>query len=168
MIYGASGSLGTAGVQLAHYYGAEITAVCGKNNLELVKNLGADTVIDYTKENFSDRNEIYDIIYDAVGKSSFTDCVNSLSEDGYYLRSVHMGIIPILRGIWTKATSRKKIFGGISTERQEDLKFISRLYEEGKYKPVLEKVYTFEQVAEAHKHVETGHKKGNIALLFQS
>ncbi len=166
LIYGASGSLGTAGVQLAHYYGAEVTAVCGKNNLELVKDLGADNVVDYTKENFTDRNEIYDIIYDAVGKSSFSDCINSLSEEGYYLRSVHMGIKPILQGIWTKITSRKKVIGGVSVERQEDLKFISRLYGEGKYKPVLDKVYPFEQAAEAHRYAETGHKKGNIALSF--
>ncbi len=166
LIYGASGSLGTAGVQLARYFETEITAVCGTKNLELVKLLGADHVVDYKKENFTDRNEKYDIIYDAVGKSPFSDCINSLADEGYYLRSVHMGVLPILRGIWTKITSHKNIIAGISVERQEDLEFLKGLYEEGKFKPVLDRVYSIDQAVEAHRYVETGHKKGNVALLF--
>ena len=166
LIYGASGSLGTAGVQLARYFETEIIAVCGTKNLELVKLLGADHVVDYKKENFTERNEKYDIIYDAVGKSPFSDCINCLADDGYYLRSVHMGLLPILRGIWTKITSHKNIIGGISVERQEDLEFLKGLYEKGKFKPVLDRVYSVDQAVEAHRYVETGHKKGNVALLF--
>jgi NADPH:quinone reductase-like Zn-dependent oxidoreductase len=166
LIYGASGSLGTAGVQLARYFETEIIAVCGTKNLELVKLLGADHVVDYKKENFTERNEKYDIIYDAVGKSPFSDCINCLADDGYYLRSVHMGVLPILRGIWTKITSHKNIIGGISVERQEDLEFLKGLYEKGKFKPVLDRVYSVDQAVEAHRYVETGHKKGNVALLF--
>ena len=167
LIYGASGSLGTAGVQLAVNFGAEVTGVCGTTNIELVKSLGAQKVIDYTKESIKDNNESYDIIYDAVGKSSFSECIKSLKKDGYYLRSVHMGIIPIARGLWTKMTSNKKIVGGISVERQEDLRFLAKMMEEKKFKPVIDKIYPLNEISEAHRHVDQGHKKGNVAVTIQ-
>jgi NADPH:quinone reductase-like Zn-dependent oxidoreductase len=168
LIYGASGSLGTAGVQLADYFGAEITGVCGTSNIELVKSLGADRVIDYTRERVIDYNETYDIIYDAVGKSPFSDCINVLNKDGYYLRSVHMGVVPVIRGWWTKITSSKKIVGGISIERQEDLKFLARIMAEGKFRPVIDKTFPMEQMAEAHRYVDRGHKTGNVVVNVNS
>jgi NADPH:quinone reductase-like Zn-dependent oxidoreductase len=167
LIYGASGSLGTAGVQLAHYFGAEVTGVCSTVNIDLVKSLGADKVIDYTRERLSDSKESYDIIYDAVGKSPFSDCIKSLKDDGYYLRSVHMGLLPIARGWWTKMTSSKKIVGGISIERKEDLIFLTRLIESGNYRSVIDRVYPMEKITEAHRYVEGGHKKGNVVITIK-
>ena len=168
LVYGASGSVGTFAVQLArNHFGAEVTGVCGTTNIELVKSLGAQKVIDYTKESIKDNNESYDIIYDAVGKSSFSECIKSLKKDGYYLRSVHMGIIPIARGLWTKMTSNKKIVGGISVERQEDLRFLAKMMEEKKFKPVIDKIYPLNEISEAHRHVDQGHKKGNVAVTIQ-
>jgi NADPH:quinone reductase-like Zn-dependent oxidoreductase len=166
LVYGASGSLGTAGVQLAHYFGAEVTGVCSTSNIDLVKSLGADRVIDYTKEKISDYEETYDIVYDAVGKSPFSECISVLNNEGYYLRSVHYGLIPIIRGWWTKMTSSKKVIGGISIERQEDLKFLAGIMEEGKFKPVIDKTYSMEQIAEAHRYVDQGHKKGNVVVII--
>lgn len=166
LVYGASGSLGTAGVQLAHYFGAEVTGICSTSNIDLVKSLGADRVIDYTKEKISVFNETYDIIYDAVGKSPYSECINALNKDGYYLRSVHYGLVPLTRGLWTKMTSSKKVVGGISIERQEDLKFLAGIMEEGKFKPVIDKTYPMEQIAEAHRYVDHGHKKGNVVVII--
>jgi len=164
LVYGASGSLGTAGVQLAHYFGAEVTGVCSTKNVELVKSLGADKVLDYTKEKIGNSNESYDIIYDAVGKSPFLECIKILKKDGYYLRAVHMGLKPMALGLWTRITSNKKIVGGISIERQEDLKFLVKIMEEGKFRPVIDKKYMMEQIAEAHRYVDQGHKKGNVVV----
>lgn len=164
LIYGASGSLGTSGIQLAKYFGAEVTGVCSTVNIDLVKSLGADKVIDYTKAKIGDIKEIYDIVYDAVGKSPFLECIKLLKKDGYYLRSVHMGIIPLALGLWTRLTSSKKIVGGISIERQEDLRLLAKIMEEGKFRPVIDKTYQMEQIAEAHRYVDQGHKKGNVVV----
>jgi NADPH:quinone reductase-like Zn-dependent oxidoreductase len=164
LVYGASGSLGTSGVQLAHYFGAEVTGVCSTANIELVKSLGADKVIDYTIENIGGSEESYDIIYDAYGKSPFLECIKALKKDGYYLRSVHMSITPLLLGLWTKITSSKKVVGGISIERKDDLQFLAKLMEEGKLKMVIDRCYSMEQMAEAHRYVDLGHKKGNVVV----
>jgi NADPH:quinone reductase-like Zn-dependent oxidoreductase len=166
LVYGASGSLGTAAVQLAKYFGAEVTGICSTANTELVKSLGADTVIDYTKEDFTKRGEVYDIIYDTVGKSPFSGCLKSLKENGYYLRAVHISPVSLIRGLWTKFTSSKKVIGGISVERKEDLVFLKELMGEGKFKPVIDKSYKFEQIAEAHGYVDKGHKKGNVVVTL--
>jgi NADPH:quinone reductase-like Zn-dependent oxidoreductase len=164
LIYGASGSLGTAAVQIAKSFGAEVTGVCSTTNVDLVKSLGADKVIDYTKENFTKNGAIYDIIFDTLGKSPFSGCVKSLTHNGIYLRAVHMSLSPVVRGLWTSLTSSKKVIGGGVIERKENLVFLKELIETGKLKPVIDRRYPFEQIAEAHKYVNKGHKKGNIAI----
>lgn len=164
LVYGASGSLGTSGVQLAHYFGAEVTGVCSTANIELVKSLGADNVIDYTREKIADSQESFDIIYDAYGKSPFLACLKILKKDGYYLRSVHMGITPLLLGLWTNLTSSKKVVGGISIERQKDLQFVAEQMEKGKLIPVIDRSYSMEQMSDAHRYVDLGHKKGNVVV----
>jgi len=164
LIYGASGSLGTAAVQIAKSLGAEVTGVCSTTNVDLVKSLGADKVIDYTKENFTKNGAIYDIIFDTLGKSPFSGCVKSLTKKGIYLRAVHMSLFPVVRGLWTSFTSSKKVIGGGVTERKENLVFLKELIEKGKLKPVIDKRYPFELIAEAHRYVDKGHKKGNVAI----
>jgi NADPH:quinone reductase-like Zn-dependent oxidoreductase len=164
LIYGASGALGTAAVQLARYFGAEVTGVCSTTNLDLVKSLGADKVIDYTKEDFTKSGQTYDIVFDTIGKSPFSGCLKSLKEKGVYLRAVHMGLSPILRGLWTSMTSTKKVIGAIAIPRKVDLIFLKNLIEAGKMKSVIDRSYPLEQIAEAHKYVEQGHKKGNVII----
>ena len=166
LIYGASGSVGTYAVQLAKHFGAEVTGVCSTTNLEMVKSLGADKVIDYTKEDFSKRGETYDIIFDAAGKSPFSGCVISLKQKGYYLRVFHVGLSPIVRGFWTSMTSDKEIIGGTSNENTEDLLFLKELIEAGEIKPVIDRRYLLKQIAEAHRYVEKGHKKGNVSITL--
>jgi len=167
LIYGASGSLGTYAVQLAKYFGAEVTGVCSTANLTLVKSLGANTVIDYTKEDFTKNGEIYDIIFDTIGKSPFAGAVRSLHKNGYFLRAVHMSLKPILLGLWTTITSNKKIIAGVAEEKVEDLIFLKKLIEEGKLKPIIDRTYPLEETAEAHRYVDKGHKKGNVVLTIQ-
>jgi NADPH:quinone reductase-like Zn-dependent oxidoreductase len=167
LIYGASGAMGTYAVQLAKYFGAEVTGVCSTTNLELVKSLGADKVIDYTKEDFTVSGETYDIIFDTVGKSPFSGCVRSLKKKGYYLRAVHMTLSPIVQGLWTSMTSSKKVIGGAASEKTEDLIFLKELIEAGKLKPVIDRTYPLEQIAEAHRYVEKGHKKGNVVISLE-
>jgi NADPH:quinone reductase-like Zn-dependent oxidoreductase len=168
LIYGASGSIGTAAIQLARYFGAEVTGVCSTPNVDLVKSLGADRVIDYTKEDFTKSGQSYDIIFDTIGKSPFSGCVKSLKQNGTYLRAVHMTISSIVRGLSTSMTSGKKVIGGIASERKENLVFLKELIEAGKFKPVIDRHYPFEQIAEAHKYVDKGHKKGNVTIIVQS
>jgi len=168
LIYGSSGSLGTSAIQLAKNFGAEVTGVCSTTNVDLVKSLGADKVIDYTKENFTKNGQTYDIIFDTIGKSPFSGCVKSLKQKGIYLRAVHMTVPSIVRGLWTSMTSSKKVIGGVATELKENLVFLKELIEEGKLKPVIDKRYPLEQIAEAHRYVDKGHKKGNIAIKVQS
>lgn len=165
LVYGASGALGTAAVQLAHYFGAEVTGLCSTANLELVKSLGADKVIDYTKEDFTKSGQTYDIVFDTVGKSPFSGCLKSLKEKGVYLKAVHLNLLPILRGLWTSMTSTKKVRGAIAIPCKEDLIFLKELIEAGKMKSVIDRSYPLEQIAEAHRFVEQGHKKGNVVII---
>ncbi|MEA3439717.1 MAG: NAD(P)-dependent alcohol dehydrogenase [Chloroflexota bacterium] len=162
LIYGASGSVGTFAVQLAKYFGAEVTGVCSTTNLELVKSLGADKVIDYTKEDFSKSGETYDVIFDTVGKSSFSDCKRSLKKNGFYLEAL-MKMSNLLRGLWTSI----KVIGGGASETKEDLNFLKELIEEGKIKSVIDRHYPLEQTAEAHRYVDQGHKKGNVVITVE-
>ncbi len=166
LIYGASGSVGTFAVQLAKYYGAEVTGVCSTTNIELVKSLGADKVIDYTKEDFAQSGETYDVIFDTVGKSSFSACIRSLKENGIYLQAV-LAPSGSIRGLWTSMTSSKKVIGGTAVDNTEDLVFLKELIEAGKLKPVIDRRYPMEQIAEAHRYVDKGHKKGNVVITVE-
>ena len=168
LIYGASGSVGSAAVQLAKYYGAEVTGVCSIINLEWVKSLGADQVIDYTKEDFTENGKTYDIIFDTVGKRSFSECKGSLTESGMYLTTVPMPGT-MLQVLWTSIASGKKAkFAATglrsASEKIKDLIFLKELIEAGKIKAVIDRCYPLEQIAEAHRYVEQGHKKGNVVI----
>lgn len=164
LIYGASGAVGMAAVQLAKFFGAQVTGVCSTAKLELVKSLESDNVIDYTKEDFTQNGKTYDIIFDTSGKSSFSGCLSSLKNNGIYLRAVHINLLPILRGLWTSITSSKKVIGGVAIERKADLIFLKELIEMGRMKSVIDRRYSLEQTAEAHRYVEQGHKKGNVVI----
>lgn len=164
LIYGASGSVGTAAVQIAKHFGTEVTGVCSTENLALVESLGADKVIDYTKDKIVGNSDNYDIIFDTVGKSPFSECMQSLVENGIYLRAVHMALPTIIRGVWTTMTTDKEVIGGVATERKENLLFLKELIEAGEFKPVIDRSYPLEQIAEAHRYVDKGHKKGNVVI----
>ena len=168
LIYGASGAVGTSAVQLAKYFGAEVTAVCSTANVAIVKSLGADNVIDYTKKDFSKNSVLYNIIFDAFGKSPFSGAVKSLEKNGYYLRVVHMSLSPVIKGLWTSLTSSKKVIGGGPKEKAEDLVFLNSLIEAGQLKPVIDRSYPFEEMVEAHTYVEKGHKKGNVVIVLNN
>ena len=168
LIYGASGSLGTAAVQLAKYFGAEVTGVCSTVNLDLVKSLGADKVIDYTKEDFAEINQTYDIVYDTVGKISFFAGLKTLKKGGVFLDAVHIPPLSVLQDLWIFITSSKKIIGGTSIEQKKDLEFLKDLIEKDKFKPVIDRSYSIEQISEAHRYVEKGHKKGNVVITIEN
>jgi NADPH:quinone reductase-like Zn-dependent oxidoreductase len=168
LINGASGSVGTAAVQLAKYFGAEVTGVCSTTNLELVKSLGADKIIDYTKEDFTKSGQTYDIIFDAVSKSSFSRCKGLLTQKGVYLSAVP-GLAILFQILWTSKIGSKKVkFSATGLrpvpERLILLKELIELIEVGKLKSVIDRSYPLEQTAEAHRYVETGHKKGNVVI----
>ena len=164
LIYGASGSLGTFAVQLAHYYGAEVHGVCSGKNVALVKSLGADKVFDYTKEDFAESGEKYDIIFDTIGKSPFTKSVSSLRKKGKYLRAVNMKPKSLLLSLYTGLTSSKKVIAGVAAELKEDLLFLKELIEEQKIRPVIDRTYSLQQIAEAHRYVDGGHKVGSVVI----
>ncbi len=167
LIHGASGAIGTYAIQLAKYYGAEVTGVCSAVNAELVKSLGADKVIDYTKEDFTKSDERYDFVFDVVGKTTFSQCKGILKPKGIYLENM-MGIKDFLKVLWTSITGGKKIKGGVSAERAENLNFFIGLIESGKLKAVIDKVYPLERTAEAFQYVEQGHKKGNVIISIKT
>ena len=163
LVYGASGSVGTYAVQLAKHFGAEVTAVCSTRNLELVKSLGADRVIDYTREDFSKSGQVYDVILEAVDKSSFSACMSALKENGIYLNVTTP--LPDLAMLWMKLTgSRKIMLGENPPEKAEDLAFIKELVEAAKIKPIIDRGYPLEKIVEAHRYVDQGHKKGNVVI----
>jgi NADPH:quinone reductase-like Zn-dependent oxidoreductase len=163
LIIGASGGVGVYAVQLAKYYGADVTGVCSTTNVELVKSLGADKVIDYTREDFTQNGQTYDIIFDTVGKTSFSQCKNALKPQGQYLAGAG-GPPEFGQMLWTSIRGGKKVQAGMSSERKEDLIFIKELVEAGKIKPVIDRCYPLEQTAEAHRYVDQGHKKGNVTI----
>jgi NADPH:quinone reductase-like Zn-dependent oxidoreductase len=163
LIYGASGSVGTFAVQIARYYGAEVTGVCGTRNLELVTSLGADKVIDYTKEDFTKNGETYDVIFDTVGKRSFSDCMRSLKKEGIYLHAVATPAV-MLRMRWASMMSGTKLIGGTAIPDTENLVLLKELVEAEKIKPVIDRCYPMEQIAEAHRYIEKGHKRGNVVI----
>lgn len=166
LIYGASGSVGTYAVQLAKQFGAEVTGVCSTANVETVQSLGADRVIDYTKEDFTQTGETYDVIFDTVGKSPFSGCVKSLAQNGVYLRGATLALGPVMRGLWTSLTSSKKVIAGnADIEKTEALLFLKELIEAGQLRAIIDRRYPMEQVADAHRYVEKGHKKGNVVVV---
>ena len=163
LVNGASGSVGTFAVQLARYFGAEVTGVCSTTNLELVNSLGADKVIDYTKEDFTKSGQTYDLIFDAVMKTSFWRCNNSLKQRGSYI-TVDW---PLLQVLWTSMVGSKKVIFGIMSQDPENLVFLKELIEAGKIKSVIDRFYPLEQTAEAHRYVDKGHKKGNVVITME-
>ena len=158
LIRGASGGIGSYAVQLAGYFGAEVTGVCSTSNIEAVKELGADTVIDYTKDDFTKNGETYDVILDATHNASFSYCKNSLTQTGVYL--------PVLMG-FTELTGvlfNKKIKSGMALDKKEGLNFFAELFAQGKLKPVIGRQFRLDQIAEAFTYAESGHKRGNAII----
>lgn len=163
LIYGASGSVGSYAVQIAKYFGANVTGVCSTKNVELIKSLGADKVIDYTSEDFSKTNEMYDVIFEAVNKSSFSDCMKVLKKGGTYINVTEP--LPSVQMLWTKLTTGKKIYmSRNSPETSEALQFLKELVEKGILKVVIDRSYEFVEIVEAHQYVEKGHKRGNVVI----
>jgi len=163
LINGASGGIGSAAVQLAKYYGAEVTGVCGTPRLGFVKSLGADKVIDYTQEDFTRSGQTYDLIFDILGKSSFSRCKSSLTPNGRYLLA-SFKMKQLFQMLWTSMLGSQKVICALSSEKLEDLLFIKDLVEAGKIKSIIDRCYPLEQIAEAHRYIEKGHKKGNVVI----
>jgi NADPH:quinone reductase-like Zn-dependent oxidoreductase len=162
LVYGASGSIGTAGVQLGKHYGAHVTAVCNTRNVEVVRSLRPDAVIDYEREDFTKNGKTYDVILDAVGKHSFARCKSSLSAGGLYLPTD--GFRNIFLWLWHKRFGDKKVVFEIPRFRKADVLLLAELLESGRYRPVIDRVYPLEDVVEATRYVETGQKVGNVVL----
>jgi len=163
LINGASGGIGSAAVQIARYYGAEVTGVCGTPRLEYVKSLGADRVIDYTEEDFAQNGETYDLIFDILGRSSYSRCKNSLKPKGIYLLA-SFKMKALLQMLWTGMVGSKKVICVLSSEKSEDLVFVKELIEAGKYKSIVDRCYPLEQAAEAHRYAESGLKRGQVVI----
>ena len=163
LINGAGGSIGTFAVQLAKYFGAEVSAVDSLGKLDMLRSIGADQVIDYMQGDFTKNDQTYDVIFDVVGTSSFSGCIRSLKQNGRYLLA-NPGLSHRVRGRWTSVTSGKKVISGAASHKTEDLIFLKELIEAGKIISVIDRRYPLEQIAEAHKYVETGQKKGNVVI----
>ena len=166
LVYGASGSVGTFAVQLAKHYGADVTGVCSGANVDLVKSLGADAAVDYTREDFAARGETYDVIFVAVDKGSFTDCMRALKRKGIYLNATTP--VRTLRMRWATLASGKRIVTGEHPkEDADDLVFLKGLIEEGKLRSAIDRRYPLERIVEAHRYVDLGHKKGNVVITVE-
>jgi NADPH:quinone reductase-like Zn-dependent oxidoreductase len=163
VIIGASGAIGSAAVQLAKHFGATVTGVCSGANVDLVESLGADTVIDYTREDFTKNGRTYDLIFDVVGATTFDRCQHSLKPDGVFLQNI-MELSDVVRALWTSITGRKKIKGGVAIGNQKGMRLIAELAADRTLKPVIDRSYPLEQIAEAFKYVERGHKRGNVVI----
>jgi len=167
LINGASGGIGSMAVQLSKHFGAEVTGVCGTPRLEFVKSLGADKVIDYTKEDFTQNGETYDLIFDILGRSSFSKVKRSLKPNGIYLLA-SFKMKALLQMLWTSLTgSKQKVICSFANETPESLDFVKKLVEEGKVKASVDKSFRMEQAAEAHRYVEGGHKQGNVVISIR-
>ena len=163
LIYGASGGVGSSAVQLARYFGAEVTGVCSAAKTEMVKSLGAERVIDYRKEDFTRSGETWDIILDTIGWVPISGCKRSLKDNGTYLLTT-FGLPKLMQLIWFSMTSGRKAFFGALKERAEDMDFLSGLIQAGELKIVIDRTYPLEQAADAHRYVESGNKSGNVVL----
>jgi NADPH:quinone reductase-like Zn-dependent oxidoreductase len=172
LIYGASGSVGVFAIQLAKHFGASVTGVCSTANVDLVKSLGADEVVDYTREDFSRAGRVYDIVFDTVGKSGFSRSLKSLKRGGPYVVVGGSGRLSsilelVVRGIWVSVTGTAKVISGVARATAEDQAFLKELIEAGKLKTVIDKRYPLAEIAEAHRHAEAGHKKGHVVVLLE-
>ncbi len=165
LVYGASGSVGTAGVQLAKHFGADVTAVCDTKHVELVYSLGADTVVDYTREDFTRNGETYDVIFDAVGKESFRRCRHSLNPGGTFVDTDpgFLWHVPLL-ALLTRWIGDKRVALGITRYTKADVVLIKELLEAGTYRAVIDRSYPLDEIVAAHRYVETGQKTGNVVL----
>jgi NADPH:quinone reductase-like Zn-dependent oxidoreductase len=166
LINGAGGTIGTYAVQLAKYFGAEVTGVDSTSKLDMLRSIGADHLVDYTQEDFTKSGETYDFILDVVGKSSFSGSIRSLKRNGRYLIA-NPGLSQKVRRRWTSMTSSKKVIFGAASPKTEDLLFLRELIEAGKIKTVIDRSYPLEQTAEAHRYVETGGKKGHVVITVE-
>ncbi|MCP4610387.1 MAG: NAD(P)-dependent alcohol dehydrogenase [Planctomycetes bacterium] len=166
LINGAGGSIGTVAVQLAKHYGAEVTAVDSTGKLDMLRSIGADHVIDYTRQDFTTSGETYDVIFDVVGKSSFSRSIRALEENGRYLLA-NPGILQMVRGERTLKRGNKKVIAAVASHKTRDLVALKELFEAGKIKTIIDRRYPLEQVAEAHRYVETGQKKGNVVITVE-
>jgi len=163
LIHGASGAIGTFAVQLAKFYGAAVTGVCSTRNVEMVKSLGADKVIDYTKEDFNETSQAFDVVFDVVGKTSYGRSKRLLKKGGVYLATLPTAAT-LLQMLWTSVVGDKKVKNGTKPANTEDLVFLKELTEAGKLRAVIDRRYPLEQTAEAFTYVEKGHKKGNVVI----
>lgn len=166
LVYGASGNVGTAAVQLAKHYGAEVTGVCSGRNVELVRSLGADAVIDYTAEDPTSRGEEYDIIMEIVGKTSFSRWKGSLRRGGRYIM-VTAGVPGYLRLPWNALFGSRKIIAGVARGTREDLQLLQQLAEKGELVPVIDRRYPLERIVDAHRYAEQGHKTGSVVITLE-
>lgn len=165
LIVGASGAVGSAAIQLAKSYGAIVTGVCSTANVDLVRSIGADKVIDYTQEDFTQKGEIYDVIFDAVNTISVSRSLPSLARNGIMILSA-AGMLEMIQGLWISMTSKRKVMTGVIRHSQADVLFLKNLIEKGMYKAVIDKTYPLTQMAEAHAYVEKGHKSGNVTITI--
>lgn len=165
LINGASGAIGSAAVQLAKHYGADVTGVCGTPRVEFVESLGADQVIDYSEEDFTQRGDSYDIIFDILGKSSFARCKSSLKENGRYLLA-SFKTKQLLQMLWTSLVGSKRVICALALEKPEDLVHIKDLIEAGEMRAVIDRRFPLEEAAEAHRYAEGGNRRGHIAITI--
>ena len=166
LVNGASGSIGSYAVQLAKHYGAVVTGVCSTPRIEYVKSLGADAVIDYTQEDFTKNGEQYDLIFDVLGKSSFARCKNSLTTNGRYLLA-SFKMHQVFQMIRTALFGKKKVICALSSENQADLNVVKQLVEEGAIHAIIDKRFPLTQVADAHRYIENGYRKGGLVIQVQ-
>ena len=163
LVIGGGGSIGTFSIQLARYFGAEVTAVDSTEKMDMMRALGADRVIDYTKEDYTSEDESYDLIIDVVGRYAVPRRLRLLKPDGFYFLA-YAWPFHVLLGLWTSMRSNKKLKIESANQNREDLEFLKELIEEGKIKPIIDKSYPLDQIADAHRYIESGHKKGNVAI----
>lgn len=163
LIYGASGAVGVAAVQIAKSLGAMVSAVCSTKNMKMVSSLGADTVLDYTKSDFCLSSDTYDVVFDTVGKTSYSNTLDSIKNSGYFLGSA-FGLKDTLRAIYSSLIAKKKVKFGVISETSKDVEYLCRLIESNELQAVIDRQYTLEQLVEAHTYVETGHKKGCVVI----
>jgi NADPH:quinone reductase-like Zn-dependent oxidoreductase len=166
LIYGASGSVGTAAIQLAKHFGARVTGVCSTANLELVKSLGADLVVDYTREDFSKNGRVYDIVFDTVGKSGFRRSMGAIKRGGFYLLATGPTLPFLLGGAWATITGAVHVVAGMARGSAGRMTLLTGLIEAGELRIVIDRRYRLEEIVAAHRYVDAGHKKGNVVIII--